>query len=301
MLNTLFFLFFHDTQTRTWICYVHIHTYIHTYLHTYIHIYIRTYSKTHAYRVQPTSFSPFLSLCLFVCLHSLFFPPKTLYFFLSIIVAISSIICMSWYCESVKKNIATPCAPCNRRLSFRTLPFQYLYTFFFRFLFSIPCFNLTWYYTPVRNLISTSSTLRYLRIFCTNENLSLSLCLFLFGTLLSLPPAFPRTPFSLACTQHTVAKGRTNIELREQFILADGVSQTMTAFRSKPSPTSTLQRTQITSTNTGPITKVRERSWDSPDMWMQQLAKRANREIAHTICRLSGRYKMFNKICIEFQ
>ncbi|XP_076173654.1 dystonin-like protein short stop isoform X30 [Ptiloglossa arizonensis] len=62
------------------------------------------------------------------------------------------------------------------------------------------------------------------------------------------------------------AKGRTNIELREQFILADGVSQTMTAFRSKPSPTSTLQRTQISSANAGPITKVRERSARSVPM-----------------------------------
>ncbi|XP_046739122.1 dystonin isoform X45 [Diprion similis] len=60
------------------------------------------------------------------------------------------------------------------------------------------------------------------------------------------------------------AKGRTNIELREQFILADGVSQTMTAFRSKPSPTSTLQRTPISSA--GPITKVRERSARSTPM-----------------------------------
>ncbi|XP_076173653.1 dystonin-like protein short stop isoform X29 [Ptiloglossa arizonensis] len=63
-----------------------------------------------------------------------------------------------------------------------------------------------------------------------------------------------------------LAKGRTNIELREQFILADGVSQTMTAFRSKPSPTSTLQRTQISSANAGPITKVRERSARSVPM-----------------------------------
>ncbi|XP_063975569.1 dystonin isoform X30 [Diachasmimorpha longicaudata] len=60
------------------------------------------------------------------------------------------------------------------------------------------------------------------------------------------------------------AKGRTNIELREQFILADGVSQTMTAFRSKPSPTSTLQRTPLSSA--GPITKVRERSARSVPM-----------------------------------
>lgn len=51
-----------------------------------------------------------------------------------------------------------------------------------------------------------------------------------------------------------LAKGRTNIELREQFILADGVSQTMTAFRSKPNLTSSFLRTQLSSA--GPITKV---------------------------------------------
>ena len=72
-----------------------------------------------------------------------------------------------------------------------------------------------------------------------------------------------------ARTQHTkLAKGRTNIELREQFILADGVSQSMTAFRSKPSPTSTLQRSQLSSA--GPITKVRMLKWSShliPQVW----------------------------------
>ena len=30
-----------------------------------------------------------------------------------------------------------------------------------------------------------------------------------------------------------VAKGRTNLELREQFFLAEGVSQTMSGFKSK--------------------------------------------------------------------
>ncbi|XP_011865299.1 PREDICTED: dystonin isoform X20 [Vollenhovia emeryi] len=69
------------------------------------------------------------------------------------------------------------------------------------------------------------------------------------------------------------AKGRTNIELREQFILADGVSQTMTAFRSKPSPTSTLQRTQMSSTNAGPITKVRERSARSVPMGQSRASR----------------------------
>ena len=43
------------------------------------------------------------------------------------------------------------------------------------------------------------------------------------------------------------AKGRTNVELREQFILADGVSQSMTPFKAK--------RTASISA-TGPITKV---------------------------------------------
>ncbi|XP_072756465.1 microtubule-actin cross-linking factor 1 isoform X13 [Anoplolepis gracilipes] len=69
-----------------------------------------------------------------------------------------------------------------------------------------------------------------------------------------------------------LAKGRTNIELREQFILADGVSQTMTAFRSKPSPTSTLQR-PISSTNAGPITKVRERSARSVPMGQSRASR----------------------------
>lgn len=56
------------------------------------------------------------------------------------------------------------------------------------------------------------------------------------------------------------AKGRTNLELREQFILADGVSQSMTPFKSKAasataaaSPGSSFTRAGGA---TGPITKV---------------------------------------------
>ena len=46
---------------------------------------------------------------------------------------------------------------------------------------------------------------------------------------------------STVCTVHVVdnvcvAKGRTNVELREQFFLAEGVSQSMTGFRSKMLP-----------------------------------------------------------------
>ena len=48
------------------------------------------------------------------------------------------------------------------------------------------------------------------------------------------------------------AKGRTNIELREKFILADGVSQGMVAFKSKP-----LVNPKTGEINSvGPITKV---------------------------------------------
>lgn len=132
------------------------------------------------------------------------------------------------------------------------LPFRYLYIRFrFQFLFS--------FFFLVKPT-SFSRSLSHLDIICSR---SLSPNCFLVQNNISLYLALPLVPripeyaFSLtACTQHTVAKGRTNIELREQFILADGVSQTMTAFRSKPSPTSTLQRTQMSSTNAGPITKV---------------------------------------------
>ncbi|XP_044737986.1 dystonin isoform X15 [Chrysoperla carnea] len=64
------------------------------------------------------------------------------------------------------------------------------------------------------------------------------------------------------------AKGRTNIELREQFILADGVSQSMTAF--KPKTPSSAQRNTSFSGSAGPITKVRERSSRSVPMGSTQ-------------------------------
>ncbi|XP_043207067.1 microtubule-actin cross-linking factor 1-like isoform X6 [Amphibalanus amphitrite] len=53
------------------------------------------------------------------------------------------------------------------------------------------------------------------------------------------------------------AKGRTNVELREQFILAPGVSQSLAPFKSKagsPSPRS------VSVPTAGPITKVREKT-----------------------------------------
>uniref|UniRef100_A0A6P7F8X5 Dystonin isoform X26 n=1 Tax=Diabrotica virgifera virgifera TaxID=50390 RepID=A0A6P7F8X5_DIAVI len=62
------------------------------------------------------------------------------------------------------------------------------------------------------------------------------------------------------------AKGRTNIELREQFILADGVSQTMTAFKPKTSASSPTSGSSASRTPQGPITKVRERSQRSVPM-----------------------------------
>lgn len=57
---------------------------------------------------------------------------------------------------------------------------------------------------------------------------------------------------------HNTAKGRTNIELREQFILAEGVSQSLAPFKPKPSPTPSLSSHSGTNSmpSTGPITKV---------------------------------------------
>ncbi|ODN01708.1 Microtubule-actin cross-linking factor 1 [Orchesella cincta] len=71
-----------------------------------------------------------------------------------------------------------------------------------------------------------------------------------------------------------LSKGRTNIELREQFILADGVSQTMTAFKSKAGTTGGASTVSSQSGNrsaqslpaAGPITKVKERSIRSVPM-----------------------------------
>uniref|UniRef100_A0A8D9ALE4 Dystonin n=1 Tax=Cacopsylla melanoneura TaxID=428564 RepID=A0A8D9ALE4_9HEMI len=62
------------------------------------------------------------------------------------------------------------------------------------------------------------------------------------------------------------SKGRTNIELREQFILAEGVSQTMSAFKPKSSPSPNQQRSLSVASNAGPITKVREKSSKSIPM-----------------------------------
>ncbi|XP_053967046.1 dystonin isoform X24 [Anastrepha ludens] len=58
------------------------------------------------------------------------------------------------------------------------------------------------------------------------------------------------------------AKGRTNIELREQFILADGVSQSMAAFTPRRSTPNASQASNVSPyiTGQGPIIKVRERS-----------------------------------------
>ncbi|KAB7498535.1 Dystonin, partial [Armadillidium nasatum] len=71
------------------------------------------------------------------------------------------------------------------------------------------------------------------------------------------------------------SKGRTNVELREQFILAEGVSQSMTPFKAKRSPSSSVssqsasaaqQRSQSLTGSSGPIIKVRERTAKSVAM-----------------------------------
>ena len=56
-----------------------------------------------------------------------------------------------------------------------------------------------------------------------------------------------------------LAKGRTNVELREQFTLASGVSQSMTPFKAKPrerSPSGSISGESQRQSVSGPITKV---------------------------------------------
>lgn len=67
------------------------------------------------------------------------------------------------------------------------------------------------------------------------------------------------------------AKGRTNIELREQFILADGVSQSMAAFTPRRSISNAVQNGSNNSNGNlppymsgqGPIIKVNKYSFHS--------------------------------------
>ncbi|XP_046365478.2 microtubule-actin cross-linking factor 1-like isoform X10 [Haliotis rufescens] len=93
---------------------------------------------------------------------------------------------------------------------------------------------------------------------------------------------------------HDQSKGRTNIELREQFILAEGVSQSMTGFVPKTPPSSNSGSSTYSggnnswssrspSTASGPIYKIREKTqhqspWKrgktSPDKEVTQIMSR---------------------------
>lgn len=53
------------------------------------------------------------------------------------------------------------------------------------------------------------------------------------------------------CSMYHAARGRTNVELREQFILPEGASQAMASFKSK------MARDPASIPTIGPITKVR--------------------------------------------
>ncbi|XP_043245138.1 dystonin-like isoform X38 [Amphibalanus amphitrite] len=59
------------------------------------------------------------------------------------------------------------------------------------------------------------------------------------------------------CPMNEQPKGRTNVELREQFVLAPGVSQSMTPFKSKKSSVDSRSGSVPT---TGVVTKVREKT-----------------------------------------
>lgn len=59
-------------------------------------------------------------------------------------------------------------------------------------------------------------------------------------------------------TDPTIAKGRTNIELREKFILADGVQQQMAAFKPRRSVDPDEANSPLAGIPTqGPIVKVK--------------------------------------------
>lgn len=87
------------------------------------------------------------------------------------------------------------------------------------------------------------------------ESLSITMCIYFWNLYLEW-----RADLYLFIS----AKGRTNVELREQFILAQGVSQSMSPFVSKsPSGSSGSSSysgaswsTRSPSSATGPITKV---------------------------------------------
>ncbi|CAL1283109.1 unnamed protein product [Larinioides sclopetarius] len=87
------------------------------------------------------------------------------------------------------------------------------------------------------------------------------------------------------------AKGRTNLELREQFILADGVSQSLQPFKSKASPNSSqssqsgnssFNRSGMSLPATGPITKVREKSERSVPMRQQRTANSGGSDLSYS-------------------
>merc|ERR1712223_2015734 len=70
------------------------------------------------------------------------------------------------------------------------------------------------------------------------------------------------------------AKGRTNVELREQFTLAPGVSQSMTGFKSKPRASDTSPNSSVSGQRqsvSGPITKIKEKSERSLPMPRQSM------------------------------
>ncbi|KAL8599003.1 hypothetical protein ACOMHN_006812 [Nucella lapillus] len=90
------------------------------------------------------------------------------------------------------------------------------------------------------------------------------------------------------------AKGRTNVELRENFILAAGVSQSMAGFVSKspvgssPSGSSTHSGTNnsrsTASSVSGPITKIREKTI-YPTPWRQRMKTSPDGEVTQIMSR----------------
>lgn len=81
-------------------------------------------------------------------------------------------------------------------------------------------------------------------------------CLIAFTITVIITDIFHVSPTTTSVViPYHAAKGRTNIELREHFILPEGVSQSMSPFKPKRSA-SVNQRPVSLQSNTGPIVKV---------------------------------------------
>ncbi|KRY19171.1 Plectin [Trichinella patagoniensis] len=83
------------------------------------------------------------------------------------------------------------------------------------------------------------------------------------------------------------AKGRTNLELREQFILPEGGSQAVWLFRRKNVKPEKAAKLSSGGTSYGPVTKIREKTERSMPMCSTGGAVAGNASVADNVCETS--------------